>query len=70
MSPESPLASARAVLRDLVASITADQKTGGPWEWINPAQNLRRNALYCSTAGLPCASLRRSGLMGRAPCPL
>jgi len=57
-------AAARAVLHDLVASITADRKDGGPWEWINPGQNLRRNPLYCSTVTLPCAALRRSGLVG------
>ena len=55
--------SAHAVLRELVASITADRAGGAPWEWINPGQNLRRNALYCSTAGLTCITLRRSGLI-------
>jgi hypothetical protein len=58
-------AAARAVLHDLVASVTADRAGGAPWEWINPAENIRRNSLYCSTAGLPCATLRRSGLVGR-----
>jgi len=56
-------AAARTVLHDLVASITADRKDGGPWEWINPGKNLRRNQHYCSTVTLPCAALRRSSLV-------
>jgi hypothetical protein len=58
-------AAARTVLHDLVASITADKNDGGPWEWIHPAKNLRRNPNYCSTVSLPCAALRRSGLVGK-----
>ena len=56
-------AAAAKLLHDLVTSIHADRAQGGPWEWINPALNIRRNALYCSTVGLPCITLRRAGLV-------
>ena len=54
---------ARAVLHDLVVSVTRDRPAGAPWEWVNPALGLQRNPLYCATVALPYTTLRRCGLV-------
>ena len=40
------------LLHEYVAHLRANRDKGAPWEWIQPAKNLRVNGLYGSSAGL------------------
>jgi hypothetical protein len=45
------------LLAEYVAHLRAHRDEGAPWEWINPALNLRANPRYGSSAGLVSVSL-------------
>ena len=47
----SPAASDR-LLREYQAHVRPNRQAGAPWEWINPARNLRANPHYGSSVGL------------------
>jgi hypothetical protein len=40
------------LLSEYITHLRTHEKDGAPWEWIQPAKNLRVNALYGSSAGL------------------
>jgi len=40
------------LLSEYTAHLRLNRQNGAPWEWIQPAKNLRVNALYGSSAGL------------------
>jgi len=46
---------------EYVAHLRANHDQGAPWEWINPAKQLRANPLYGSSAGLVYVSLTTNG---------
>jgi len=58
---------ARAILHDLVVSVTRDRQDGAPWEWVNPDLGFHRNPRYCATVALPYTTLRRCGLVDKEP---
>lgn len=53
------LAAADKLLAEYAAHLRAHRDQGAPWEWIQPAKNLRVNPLYAASAGLVYLAITR-----------
>lgn len=54
-------AAADRLLAEFIAHLRANRAAGAPWEWIQPARQLRVNPRYGSSVGLVITSLLRPG---------